>query len=164
MEDKNDNPIIGGNVYLFHFRIFFSDNTRVRIFFFFFVAQSEIFFPEFNIRLYDKNSETYYLFFPPPKSQYFFQQHWESEYFFIKNNITLPPPFKLIGRSLTDGRKQRQPNHNTITYCVYWWKKINQIIMRPHIVFTDGRQKRQPNHNITTYCVNRRKTTTTTQS
>jgi hypothetical protein len=50
-------------------------------FLFFFVAQSEIFFPQFNIRLYDKNSETFYLFFPPPKSQYFFQQHWKSEYF-----------------------------------------------------------------------------------
>ena len=31
-----------------------------------------IFFPQFNIRLYDKNSEL----------EYFFQQHWESEYFF----------------------------------------------------------------------------------
>jgi hypothetical protein len=40
------------------------------------------FFPEFNIRLYDKFSESDYFFFPPPKSEYFFQQHWESEYFF----------------------------------------------------------------------------------
>ena len=40
------------------------------------------FFSEFNIRLYDKNSESDYFFFPPPKSEYFFQQHWESEYFF----------------------------------------------------------------------------------
>jgi hypothetical protein len=49
--------------------------SRVRIFFFFFVAQSAIFLsPEFSIRLYDKNSE----------SEYFFQQHWESEYFFRK--------------------------------------------------------------------------------
>ena len=47
---------------------FFSDNTRVRIF---------IYFPEFNIRLYDTNSESYLFFFPPPKSEYFFQQHWE---------------------------------------------------------------------------------------
>jgi hypothetical protein len=51
--------------------IFFR-TTRVRIF---------ILFPEFNIRLYDKNSESDYFFFPPPKSEYFFQQHWESEYF-----------------------------------------------------------------------------------
>ena len=41
----------------------FSDNTRVRIFFF---------PPEFNIRLYGKNSESDYFFFPPPKSEYFF--------------------------------------------------------------------------------------------
>ena len=38
------------------------------------------FFPEFNIRLYDKNSESDF-FFPPPKSEYFFQQLWESKYF-----------------------------------------------------------------------------------
>ena len=67
----------GGEGYGFLFRsdFFFSDNTRVRIL---------IFFPEFNIRSYDKNSESDYLFFPPPKSEYFFQQHWESEYFFRK--------------------------------------------------------------------------------
>ena len=35
----------------FRSEIFFSDNTRVRIFIFF-MAQSEFFFPEFNIRLY----------------------------------------------------------------------------------------------------------------
>ena len=62
---------------------FFSDNTRVRIFIFC-RAKREIFFPEFNIRLYDKNSESDYYFFLPPKSEFFFQQHWESEYFFRK--------------------------------------------------------------------------------
>jgi hypothetical protein len=36
----------GGLWFFVLFRIFFSDNTRVRIF-----------FPEFNIRLYDKNYE-----------------------------------------------------------------------------------------------------------
>jgi hypothetical protein len=46
------------------------------------VTQSTNFFPQFNIRLIDKNSESDYFFFPPPKSEYFFQQHWESEYFF----------------------------------------------------------------------------------
>jgi hypothetical protein len=45
-------------------------------------VRARFFFPEFNIRLYDKNSESDYFFFPPPKSEYFFQQHWESEYFF----------------------------------------------------------------------------------
>ena len=51
---------------------------------FFLLRKAQIFFPEFNIRLYDKNSESHYFFFPPPKSEYFFQQHWESEYFFRK--------------------------------------------------------------------------------
>jgi len=51
-------------------------------YFFFLSLQVRNFFPEFNIRLYDKNSESDY--FPPPKSEYFFQQHWESEYFFRK--------------------------------------------------------------------------------
>jgi hypothetical protein len=44
--------------------------------------EAQFFFLEFNIRLYDKNSESDYFFLPPPKSEYFFQQHWESEYFF----------------------------------------------------------------------------------
>jgi hypothetical protein len=48
-------------------------------------------FPECNIRLYDKHTESDYFFFPPPKSEYFVQQHWESEYFFLeKKTITLP--------------------------------------------------------------------------
>jgi hypothetical protein len=75
----------GGLWFFVSFRIFFSDNTRVRIFIFF-VAQSAKFFPGFNIRLYDKNSESDF-FFPPPKSEYFFQQHWESEYFFRKKTL-----------------------------------------------------------------------------
>ena len=49
---------------------FFSDNTRVRIFGFFCHAMREIFFPEFNIRLYDKNSELDFFFFLPTKSEY----------------------------------------------------------------------------------------------
>ena len=44
------------------FRIFFSDNTRVRIFVFL-SRRARNFFTEFNIRLYDKNSESHYIFF-----------------------------------------------------------------------------------------------------
>jgi hypothetical protein len=51
--------------------------------YFFCRAKREI-FPELNIRLYDKNSESDYFFFPPPKSEICFQQHWESEYLFRK--------------------------------------------------------------------------------
>ena len=56
--------------------------------FFFRTTQARNFFPEFNIRLYDKYSESDF-FFPPPKSEYFFQQHWESEYFFRKKTTPL---------------------------------------------------------------------------
>jgi hypothetical protein len=49
------------------------------------------FFPEFYIRLNNKNSESDYFFFPPPKSEYFVQQHWD------------PHPFNVNGRSLIRG-------------------------------------------------------------
>jgi len=68
-------------------QIFFSDNTRVRIFILF---VANFFSSKFNIRLYDKNSESDYFCFPPPKSEYFFQQHWESEYLLEKKHT--PPP------------------------------------------------------------------------
>jgi hypothetical protein len=54
------------------------DNTRVRILFIL-LRKAQFFFQEFNIRLYDKNSES-------DKKK--FQQHWESEYFFRKKTIT----------------------------------------------------------------------------
>jgi hypothetical protein len=70
-----------------------------------------------------------------------------------KHNMCNP----IIIRShciFTDRRQQRQPNHNTTTYCVYLrTTTINPIIIRPHCMFTVRRQQRQPNHNTTTYCV-----------
>jgi hypothetical protein len=71
----------GGGGYGFLFRSECFIRTTRELEYFFFVAQSAIFFPEFNIRLYDKNSESDF-FFPPPKSEYVYQQQWESEYFF----------------------------------------------------------------------------------
>jgi hypothetical protein len=62
--------------------------------------KAQFFFPEYNTRLYDKNSESDYLFFLPSKPEYFFQQHWESEYFFKKKHN--PTPLNLNGRSLID--------------------------------------------------------------
>ena len=64
----------GGMVFCFVQNFFFGQHK----------SWKRIFFLEFNIRLYDKISESDYFFFPPPKSEYFFQQHWESEYFFRK--------------------------------------------------------------------------------
>ena len=43
------------------------------------------FVPEFNIRLYDKNSESDYFFFAPPKSEYFTR----------KKNITPSPSLQV---------------------------------------------------------------------
>jgi hypothetical protein len=57
------------------------------------LAKRDFFSPKFNIRLYDKNSESDYSFLPPPKSEYFFQQHWESEYFLRKKPY--PTPFQV---------------------------------------------------------------------
>ena len=81
LRDRSFN-LRGGYGFFFRSEIFFSDNTRVRIFIF--VVLSANVFPEFNIRVYHKNSESDFFFFPPPKSEYFFQQHWESEYIFRK--------------------------------------------------------------------------------
>jgi hypothetical protein len=71
----------GGYGFLFRSEIVFRTTRELE--YFLFVVQSTIFPPEFNIRLYDKNSQSDF-FPPPPKSEYFFQQHWESEYFFRK--------------------------------------------------------------------------------
>ena len=74
----------GGYSFLFRSEFFFRTTQELE-FFFFFSSKARKFLPEFNIRLYDKTSESDYFLFPPPKSEYFFQQHWESEYFFRKN-------------------------------------------------------------------------------
>jgi hypothetical protein len=71
---------MGGYGFLFRSEFFFWTTQYLL----FLPRKARNFFPEFNIRLYDKNSESDYFFFPPPKSEYFFQQHWESEYFFRK--------------------------------------------------------------------------------
>ena len=77
----------GGYGFLFRSKFFFRTTQELE-YLFFLSRKARNFFPEFNIRLYDKISESDYLFFPPPKSEYFFR----------KKNIT--PPFKLNGRSL----------------------------------------------------------------
>ena len=65
--------------FLLRLEIFFRTTRELELIFC--RAKRANFFPEFNIRLYDKNSESDF-FFLPPKSEYFFQQHWESEHFF----------------------------------------------------------------------------------
>ena len=73
--------------FLFRSELFFR-TTRELEYLLFLSCKARIFFPEINIRLYDKNSESDF-FFLPPKSVYFFHQHWESEYVF-RNKPKLP--------------------------------------------------------------------------
>ena len=75
-----------------HFR-----TTQELEYLFFLSRNARKFFPAFNIRLYDKNSESDY-FFSSTKIR-IFQQHWESEYFFRRKPWR--PHFKLNGCSLT---------------------------------------------------------------
>jgi hypothetical protein len=70
-------------VFCFVQNLFFSDNTRVRIFIFLSRKARVYFFQNLTL-VYMTKTESDYFFFPPPKSEYFFQQHWESEYFFRK--------------------------------------------------------------------------------
>jgi hypothetical protein len=70
----------GGGVWFFvSFRNVFSDNTRARIF---------IFFTEFNIRLYDKNSESHY-FFSSTKIRIFFSSTLGIRIFFLEKKPQL---------------------------------------------------------------------------
>ena len=72
------------------FRIFFR-TTRVRIFIIF-VAQSakKKNSPEFNIRLYDKNSESDYLFSLHQNQNIFFSNIGNQNIFLEKNHNTPP--------------------------------------------------------------------------
>ena len=83
IRDRPFNLKGGGYVFLFRSEICFRTTQELE-YLFFLSHKARNFFPECNIRLYDKNSESDYFFFPPPKSEYFFQQHWESEYYFRK--------------------------------------------------------------------------------
>ena len=82
------------------FRKFFSDNTRVRIIFL--SRKARIFFQEFNIWLYDKNSESNFFFLH--QNQNIFFSNIGNQNIFLEINHTPPPPppppFKLNGRSL----------------------------------------------------------------
>ena len=74
----------GGRGYGFLFRSEFFFRTTQEL---------EIFFQYLTLGYMTKTlNQIIFLFsfsFPPPKSKYFFQQHWESEYFFRKNNNPL---------------------------------------------------------------------------
>jgi hypothetical protein len=73
----------GGLWFFVSFIIFFSDNTRVRIFFFL-SRKAQFFFPEFNIRLYDTNSESDFFFVLHQNQNIFFSNIGNQNIFFRK--------------------------------------------------------------------------------
>ena len=83
VRDRPFNLKGGGGLWFFiSFRIFFSDNTRVRIFIFC-RAKRDKFFQNTTLRYMTKTLDQI-IFFSSTKIRIFFQQHWESEYFFRK--------------------------------------------------------------------------------
>ena len=99
----------------------FFQTTQELEYLFFLSREAQFIIPEFNIRLYDKNSESHYFFFLPPKSEYFFQQHWESEYFFRKKTNNHHPHWKLNG---------------PLDKCVYKiFKKSNHRNLTSHFIY-----------------------------
>ena len=77
-------------VFLFRSEKFFSDNTSQNIFFC--RAQPKFFFPEFNIKLYDKNCESDF-FFLHQNQNIFFSNIGNQNMFLEKNHN--PPPLEV---------------------------------------------------------------------
>ena len=87
----------GGLWFFVSFRIFFSDNTRVRIFTFFRRAKREFFSQNLTLGYMTKILNP--IFFPLHQNQnIFFSNIGNQNIFFLK---TITPPFKLNCRSLT---------------------------------------------------------------
>ena len=79
----------GGLWFFVSFRIFFSDNTRVRIFIFL-LRKARNFFPEFNKRLYDKTLNQIIFFFLHQNQNICFSNIGNQNFFLEKK--TYPPP------------------------------------------------------------------------
>ena len=95
-----DRPFnLKGRGYGFLFRSDFFFRTTQQLEYFFFSRKARFFFPEFNIRLYDKNSESDYFFFLHQNQNIFFS-NIGNQNIFLEKTIN-PPPFKLNGRSLS---------------------------------------------------------------
>ena len=96
----------GGLWFFVSFRKFISDNTRVRISIF--LSRKALnCFPEFNIRLYDKNSESYYFFFLHQNQNIFFSNIGNQNIFLEKNHN--PPWNKWSVPNSKQGHNLRTP-------------------------------------------------------
>jgi hypothetical protein len=82
---------------------FFFRTTQELEYLFFLLRKARIFFPEFNIRLYDKNSESDNFFFLHQNQNIFFSNIGNQNIFLEKIHN---PPFKLNGCSLRNSKFQ----------------------------------------------------------
>jgi hypothetical protein len=105
-----DRPLTCRGGYGFLFRSdFFFRTTRELEYLFCLSRKAQFFLPEFNIRLYDKNSESDYLFFLHQNQNIFFSNIGNQNIFLEKKHN---PHFKLNGRSLSE-----KMVHQLIIYC-----------------------------------------------
>ena len=84
IRDRPFNLQGGGYGFLFRSEKFFRTTQELE-YLYFLLRKARIFFPEFNIRLYDKNSESDYFFFPPPNQNIIFSNIGNQNIFIEKN-------------------------------------------------------------------------------
>ena len=87
IRDRPFNLQGGGMVFCFVHNFFFEQHKSSN---FLLLFKARNFFPEFNIRLYDKNSESDYSFFLHQNQNILLNKHWKSEYCFRKKT-KIPP-------------------------------------------------------------------------
>ena len=97
LRDRPFNLKRGGGGYGFLFRSEFFFRTTQEFEYLFFLLRKAKFFPECNISLYDKNSESNFFFSLHQSQNIFFSSIGNQNIFLEKKHN---PPFKLNGRSL----------------------------------------------------------------
>ena len=92
LRDRPFNLKGGGYGFLFRSEFFYRTTQELE-YLFFLSRKAQFFFPEFNIRLYDKNSESDYFFFLHRNQNIFFSNIGNQNIFFRKKPF---PPFKCM--------------------------------------------------------------------
>ena len=82
-------------VFYFAQNFFFGQHKSQNIFIFFLLRKARNYFPEFNIRLYDKNSESDYFFFLHQNQNIFFSNIGNQNIFYRKKPYPPPPPLQV---------------------------------------------------------------------
>jgi hypothetical protein len=90
----------GGYGFLFHSKKFFRTTQELE-YLFFLSREAQIFFPEFNIRLYKTKTLNQIIFFFLHQNQNILFSNIGNQNIFLEKNHN-PPPFKLNGRSVRE--------------------------------------------------------------